>query len=376
MKEESKNEKDIFEILAEFENELEEKLKKSDREIKETQYYEEIDINKINFRNIFITAEEDSRGNITRHIYCAGEYLQEILSIDADGKIHVNNPEVSKYIKKVDLEEVVKKNKSKIKGISKSIEPDELEKEDANQEDNKQDSKQDKTGDLEISKYRKIKDSHIHERIPGVFENGEENGIAFSNKLNRFVIISKVNGEYKLNENIEPARMTWKSIISVDAEGKSVERKVPHALMKIPGDINKEIAVTIDNYGYVDVETVKRTTIGERVSREVRVDGQGIDEEESKEIRREFETQGITYERDIAEQVQNIENEKTYNITEEDYIPNTDITWGELKRETGESLLELVERYNRELDKKGDSKKAVETIEYDYQTISHDNKKR
>ena len=61
------------------------------------------------------------------------------------------------------------------------------------------------------------------------------------------------------------------------------------------------------------------------------------------------------------------------NITEEDYIPNTQKTWGELVDETGESLVKLVERYNREMQKPdAEPKKVVETIEADYGAISHE----
>ena len=42
-------------------------------------------------------------------------------------------------------------------------------------------------------------------------------------------------------------------------------------------------------------------------------------------------------------------------------------------QETGESLPVLVERYNREMAKAGaEPKKVVETIEADYQNISHE----
>ena len=61
-----------------------------------------------------------------------------------------------------------------------------------------------------------------------------------------------------------------------------------------------------------------------------------------------------------------------YNITPDDYIPNTETTWGKLMEETGESLPKLIKRYNGEISKEGaDSKKVVEIIEYDYGIVNH-----
>ena len=232
--------------------------------------------------------------------------------------------------------------------------------------------------DLRISGYRKIKDTHVGERMPDVFENGTENGLAFSNKLNSYVLISKVDGQYQLNKNVEPAKLTWKSIISIDPNGEGVERKVPHGLMKTNRD-DKEIAVTIGQYGEPDIETVDVLPCQERISREVRSEGDGLEKQESLEIRKQFEQQGTEFKHDIAHNVQDIEEAQKeadvtvdYNITPDDYIPNTETTWGELMEETGESLPKLIERYNREISKEGaDSKKVVEIIEYDYGIVNH-----
>ena len=63
-------------------------------------------------------------------------------------------------------------------------------------------------------------------------------------------------------------------------------------------------------------------------------------------------------------------------ITEEDYIPNTKMTWKELMEETGESLPQLVERYNRDMAKAGqsDSQSVVQSIIDDYEAVSHEPK--
>lgn len=395
--EEKLEDKDIIEILSSFERELEEKLQESKLELERVKYYETFQINEIDFRNIFMTIEKDTDGNTTYHLYC-GDASNEILSVDENGNIEIKNAELGKYLEKLDFNELIEENEQhleRLKGISKKASPEEMEKalkgEDSSkkeQEPNETDKEEqidddlkEQGEDLEISKYRKIKDTHIDERMPEVFKDGEENGIAFSNKLNRFVIISKVNGQYQLNENVEPARMTWKTIISIEPNGQEVERKVPHALMKLLDNAEKEIAVTLDEYGTPSIETVDVLPCQERIARQVREDGEGIEREESLETRRDFETQGKGYKHDIAHQVKEIEQaqrdeNKTvdYDITPDDYIPNTEITWGELMEETGDSLPKLIERYENDMRGKNpeDSQQVVEEIEEDYGMINHE----
>lgn len=392
------DEKDILEILTAFERELEEKLQESKGEIERVKYYEKFSINGIDFKNMFITTEKDAEGNITYHLYC-GDSSNEIISIDSQGKINIKNPELKKYLGELDfdLEKLMEENEQdpeKLKGISEKAEPEEMEKalkgkkqEQAGDEQQEHDEEtqaiekdlEEQGEDLEISSYKKIKDNHLDERMPEVFKDGQENGIAFSNKLNRFVIISQQNGKYQVNENIEPARMTWKSIISIDEKGQKVEKKVPYALMKLPNNPKKEIAVTIGDYGIVDIETVDVLPGQQRLARQVRVEGQGLEHEETRETRRDFQTQGQYYNRDIVEgvnQLEQIESEQgaiDYERTEDDYIPNTNKTWGELMEETGESLPKLIERYDREMAKEGaDSQDVVDTIQQDYENVGHE----
>ena len=375
---------DILYILTSFEQERNQSLEESKSEVESVRYYDSFEINKINFKNIFITSERDEKGVISYHI-CCGDALNELLSIDSEGKVDIKNAELKKYIEQFDLQQAIEENEKtpeKLKGISKKAEPEEIEQQEEVQDDETQQIEQDLQGqgeDLQISKYRKIKDSHISERMPEVFQDGAENGIAFSNKLNRYVIISKVNGQYQINENVEPAKMTWKTIISIDADGQKVERKIPYALMKLPDNNKKEIAVTLDQYGDASIETVDVLPCQERIARAVRHQGQGIEHEETREMRREFETEGTQYPHEIAHQVQAIEeNQKDlnetvdYSITPDDYIPNTKTTWGMLMEETGESLTKLIERYNKEImaEKHADSKDVVEIIKADYAKVN------
>lgn len=397
-KQERLEEKRIIEILALFEQELDEKLQESKGEVERVKYYETFNISGIDFNNIFLTTEKDEGGRITYHIY-SGDSSNEILATDEKGNVEVKNPKLGKYLEKIDLNELIAENKKapeRLKGVSEKASAEEMKKalegeEKQEEQDNEQnedekveeikENSDKELEDLKIGSYRGIKDSHISERIPEVFKGGEENGIAFSNKLNRYVIITKVNGQYQLNENVEPARMTLKTVISISPNGERVERKVPHSLMKIPNNSQKEIAVTLDNYGYVSIETVDVLPCQERIARHVREEGEGIEQEENLETRRDFATQGKEYKHDIAHQVKKIEQAQRdanqtvdYDITPDDYIPNTEMKWGELMESTGDSLPKLIERYNRDMNGKNaeQSKEVVEEIEADYGNVSHE----
>ena len=392
-------EKEILKKLAVVETAVSKNIsEKHQRELITTKYYSEFVINTpkgpITLNNVFITSERNKEGDMSYHFRWLKEnedgeqIIEESIAIDENGEVYVS--EVLKdYLGDaiISQEELMKENdnpkRKRLKGISKIADKKSIKQyEQENQQDDEinqvEADLQEQGEDLKISGYRKIKDTHVGERIPDVFENGTENGLAFSNKLNSYVLISKIDGQYQLNKNVEPAKLTWESIISIDPNGEGVERKVPHGLMKTNRD-DKEIAVTIGQYGEPDIETVDVLPCQERISREVRSEGEGLEKQESLEIRKQFEQQGTEFKHDIAHNVQDIEEAQKeadvtvdYNITPDDYIPNTETTWGELMEETGESLPKLIERYNREISKEGaDSKKVVEIIEYDYGIVNH-----
>lgn len=392
-------EKEILKKLAVVETAVSKNIsEKHQRELITTKYYSEFVINTpkgpITLNNVFITSERNKEGDMSYHFRWLKEnedgeqIIEESIAIDENGEVYVSEA-LKDYLGDaiISQEELMKENdnpkRKRLKGISeiadkKSIKQYEQESQQNDEINQVEADLQQQGEDLKISGYRKIKDTHVGERMPDVFENGTENGLAFSNKLNSYVLISKVDGKYQLNKNVEPAKLTWKSIISIDPNGEGVERKVPHSLMKTNRD-DKEIAVTIGQYGEPDIETVDVLPCQERISREVRSEGEGLEKQESLEIRKQFEQQGTEFKHDIAHNVQDIEEAQKeadvtvdYNITPDDYIPNTETTWGELMEETGESLPKLIERYNREISKEGaDSKKVVEIIEYDYGIVNH-----
>lgn len=395
-------EKQILAILDSFEQELQARLQENNGEVENIKYYEKFKMGDIDFNNIFITTEKDAEGNFTFHVY-SGSSSNEILAVDKDGKVSSIIPELEAYLSNINLEEVIAENEKepgRLKGISEKMTPEEVKEmlegkekivdEEEQETDEQQEDKGETTEekikkdleeqgeDLEISNYRKIKDKNVAERMPQVFGNSEENGIAYSNKLNRFVMLTNVNGKFKINDNVEPAQTAWKTIISIDENGESIEKRVPHALMETSND-KQEIAIKYGPYGEIDIETVEVLPCDERIARGVRMQGEDATQEESYQIRNEFETEGTEYSHELAHQVNEVENAQRdsgqvdMNITEEDYIPNTQKTWGELVDETGESLVKLVERYNREMQKPdAEPKKVVETIEADYGAISHE----
>lgn len=402
-------EKEILEKLNTVESGVGEYIQtKYQRELIATKYYSELVINtpkgEITFNDVFITAEQDSNGEITYHFRWIVENengeksIEERMVIDSNGKVFTNGG-LKDYLEnsEIDIEELFAQNdieKGRLKGISEKAEEKDISKrlEQKSEKENEVKSEEDEIAeeldeqgqDLELTKIRKIKDLYVAERMPEVFGGAEEHAQAFSRKLNRFVMIEKVNGKWQLNENVEPAKMTWKSIISIDEQGESIERKVPYALMKTNRE-DKEIAVNIGQYGEISIETVDVLPCQERVARGVREDGQGQEGEESSQIRREFNTNGKEYTHELAHQVENVENDEKEagqevdkQITESDYIPNTETTWEELMEETGDSLPNLVERYNNEMDKSGgkeEPKNIIQRIIDDYQMAFHEHKR-
>lgn len=395
-------EKEILEILSSFENEISERLQQSNGELESVKYYEDFTLKglrDVDISGVFLTQEKDKDGNISYHLYFR-DSSNEILSIDKDGNMQIN-PLWKERIGEIDFEksmEINDREPGRLKGISEKMTPEEMEK--ALKGEKKEDKKQDKVEekeptpeeveqslqeqgqDLEITSIRMIKDKHLTERMPQVFDKSTEYGLAYSNKLNSFVIVARVDGKFQLNDNIQPAKTTMKSVISIDEKGERIEQKVPHALMKT-NDSSKEVAVTIGQYGYPDIETVDRLPCNERVARQVGVEGEGVQGQESYEMRETFATKGKRYPHQLAHQVEEVQEvkqestgEKDYVITKDDYIPNTQKTWGELMNETGESLPKLIERYNRERQRGADSKQAVQIIEEDYGNVSHERSRR
>ena len=375
---------------------------KNQRELIATKHYSEFVINTekgpITLKNVFITAEQDQNGKTSYHFRWINEnekgeqIIEECLSIDGDGKVHTED-DLAKYLgEELDIEELMKSNdleKGRLKGVSEKISKVEKDEQTNDKGDESQEIDQDlkeQGQDLGLINVREIKDiQNIKERMPEAFGNSDEHAQGYSQTLGKFVMVEKVKdgkkSKWQLNEKVEPSQPTRRKIISIDEKGENIEKEVPYALMKTNRS-DKEIAVTYGQYGTVNIQTVDVLPCQERVARQVREQGEDGNGQEDAEIRREFKAGGKEYTHDLAHQVEEIEeikedvNQKPVNqISEDDYIPNTDTTWKELMEETGESLPTLIERYDRDMAKggeKADSKSVVQNIIDDYDMISHE----
>lgn len=375
---------------------------KNQRELIATKHYSEFVINTekgpITLKNVFITAEQDQNGKTSYHFRWINEnekgeqIIEECLSIDGDGKVHTEG-DLAKYLgEELDIEELMKSNdleKGRLKGVSEKISKVEKDEQTNDKGDESQEIDQDlkeQGQDLGLINVREIKDiQNIKERMPEAFGNSDEHAQGYSQTLGKFVMVEKVKdgkkSKWQLNEKVEPSQPTRRKIISIDEKGENIEKEVPYALMKTNRS-DKEIAVTYGQYGTVNIQTVDVLPCQERVARQVREQGEDGNGQEDAEIRREFKAGGKEYTHDLAHQVEEIEeikedvNQKPVNqISEDDYIPNTDTTWKELMEETGESLPTLIERYDRDMTKggeKADSKSVVQNIIDDYDMISHE----
>lgn len=69
-------------------------------------------------------------------------------------------------------------------------------------------------------------------------------------------------------------------------------------------------------------------------------------------------------------------NKSTIELCKNPYIPGTEKTWEELSDETGESIKELQERFERELKKGKEPDEILGEIEYDYEMTGHEQEHR
>lgn len=279
------NEKEVLNILATFENELGGKLQQTNGEIEQIKYYENFlvkGIKEVEFEHIFKTIEKDENGRKSLHIYCK-DISDEILSIDADGNIKVK-PELEAILGDIDIEKMLEENEKepeRLKGMSEKAKPKEIEnqlkkqKDDSEEKENneeekkeeriEQDLSEDLEEDLEIVDYKKISDSKLDKQVEETIGTVEEKGIAYSRKQNAFVLVIKKDGKFEKAEGFEKAKPTMKTVYNMD--GKA-EKKVPHALMQTNQD-NKELSITIDQYGYVETGIVNKLNSGERIENQV-----------------------------------------------------------------------------------------------------------
>ena len=397
-------------------------IQENDKKLIETRYYKEFVLNtkqgQLVLNDVFITLERNKEGDMEYHFRWAKENeqgemtIEEKMMADKDGNVY-SIEALREYFENttLDMDTALSKNdkeRGRLRAIAEEKEENKKDKEETkapqNEEQEEKKAEEDikkEDKDIEISKFRRIKDNHLQERMPNVFNNNAEYAIAYSATLGSFVVLEareeidekgELRKNWKINENVQTAGANYRSIISISENGDKVERKVPYALLRT-NKVDKEIAITLEaqNYGELDIETVDVMPCQERVSRQVRTQGDGIEKQETLETRREFEKAG-TQEgvnkkaHEIAHGFENVEEDQKEDgeavdpsmIDANTPIPDSDMTWGELSEETGENILKLVERYNREkaeIQEKGEkpeSENIIQTILYDYKNVNRE----
>ena len=398
-------------------------IQENDKKLIETRYYKEFVLNtkqgQLVLNDVFITLERNKEGDMEYHFRWAKENeqgemtIEEKMMADKDGNVY-SIEALREYFENttLDMDTVLSKNdkeRGRLRAIVEEKEENKKDKEEEtkapqNEEQEEKKAEEDlkkEDKDIEISKFRRIKDNHLQERMPNVFNNNAEYAIAYSATLGSFVVLEareeidekgELRKNWKVNENVQTAGANYRSIISISENGDKVERKVPYALLRT-NKADKEIAITLEaqNYGELDIETVDVMPCQERISRQVRTQGDGIEKQETLETRREFEKAG-TQEgvnkkaHEIAHGFENVEEDQKEDgeavdpsmIDANTPIPDSDMTWGELSEETGENILKLVERYNREkaeIQEKGEkpeSENIIQTILYDYKNVNRE----
>ena len=279
-------EEKTFLILSTFEKELNEKLQKTNSQLEQVKYYEKFvikGIEDIEFLGIFVTTEVDAEGNRSINLY-DGDSSHQILTVDSQNNIQIT-PELSMFFEEIDFQKTMEQNdkqKGRLKGISEKAEPQEIEKKLQKQPEEEAEPELE---DLEIVSFREIKDDNLERELPGIFSsNADKIGCGYSKKLNAFVFAEKVNGKFQLVEEIEPAIPTFETVITINENGDKIEKKVPHALMELKNNDEKEISITIGEFGYIETGIVDVLPCNERVEMQLREDGEDINAQRTKQL--------------------------------------------------------------------------------------------
>lgn len=398
---EEKNNNEIEKKINDVAESVREECKRNEGELIETRFYSEFEIETsvgtVPLKNVFITIERNKEGDIQYHFNWLKRdkedgtlYLEQEFVLNQDGTLDIKDiDDIEKgsledllKLAHIDVESLIERNdkeKGRLAAVAKEETGDkkaekdgakeekgktENESEDKEQEEAEEDLKE-QGQDLKLSKFRKIKDKNLQERMPETFSKNADYAIAYSSTLGSFVVLEareesdpsgKTRRSWKVNENIKTTGTNYRSIISVSENGDKVERKVPRALLKTNRS-DKEIAITMEtkDYGDLNIETVDVMPCQERVARQVRTDGEGAEKQEKFHTKQEFENGGKTREHEIAHGTQKIEKDmeeadevEKNEITEETPIPETEMTYGQLAQLREETLQELIAEIGRD----------------------------
>ena len=374
---EEKNNNEIEKKINDVAESVREECKRNEGELIETRFYSEFEIETsvgtVPLKNVFITIERNKERDIQYHFNWLKRdkedgtlYLEQEFVLNQDGTLDIKDiDDIEKgsledllKLAHIDVESLIERN-DKEKGRLAAVAKEETGDKKAEKDGAKQGQ------DQKLSKFRKIKDKNLQERMPETFSKNADYAIAYSSTLGSFVVLEareesdpsgKTRRSWKVNENIKTTGTNYRSIISVSENGDKVERKVPRALLKTNRS-DKEIAITMEakDYGDLNIETVDVMPCQERVARQVRTDGEVAEKQEKFHTKQEFENGGKTREHEIAHGTQKIEKDmeeadevEKNEITEETPIPETEMTYGQLAQLREETLQELIAEIGRD----------------------------
>ena len=349
------NEKELLEILESFQQEFSELNKENGRKMTRLEYYGIVETKKSEIPGLFVTVQQSADGKTSYHLYFQSPQ-NEIGTVDENGNINIKEA----WRDKLSLEDIERcignKKQEGLKGISEEKEPHEMtqrlresKKEEPTEEqedDKKEEQIQSDIGgqeNLEISYYRQITDINFGEQI-GMNLNGyQEIGLAFSETKNAFILVGKKDGVFQQVDGFKLAQPTIKKVISIDEQGENVETEVPHALMET-NNPDKELSITIGQYGYIEVGTIDRLPCNKRVKRHVGEVGEGDEGRTDAVVNDAIMSSGEEGLDDWAKgkKEQGLGTRESANVPEEishgnsrDYILGTNVTWGELASKCG-----------------------------------------
>ena len=168
-------------------------IQENDKKLIETRYYKEFVLNtkqgQLVLNDVFITLERNKEGDMEYHFRWAKENeqgemtIEEKMMADKDGNVY-SIEALREYFENttLDMDTVLSKNdkeRGRLRAIVEEKEENKKDKEEEtkapqNEEQEEKKAEEDlkkEDKDIEISKFRRIKDNHLQERMPNVFNN-------------------------------------------------------------------------------------------------------------------------------------------------------------------------------------------------------------
>lgn len=214
---------------------------------------------------------------------------------------------------------------------------EELEKEDDGKNKNKEISEDLSPDgeDLQITYYRPIIDKTFKSEFSETCQGAKEIGMAYSEKLNSYILVAKYQDKFEIAKGTEPARATMQQVYSIDREKKEINRESPKAIMPIMGNGykngTKELSVTIGQYGYIETQVVDVSRENVRIGKDIQEQGESTKQEKTEKEKQQEKAWGT----------ENTENE--VDLIEDENNPDID----KMKQRIIDNI---IEKYEEELN--------------------------